>query len=121
MNLKTPNSRSPAFVFAFSLVALLFSGNSIAEEMPDSEYQMLSNGGEFSGTVNSVNHQQGIVVIDDRSFVLDQIVQFNGGAWSREQVLKRLETGDSVETEVGHIVDPSRSARLIRSINFADK
>ncbi|MGB1478954.1 MAG: hypothetical protein ACPG9R_14340 [Marinobacter salsuginis] len=121
MNEKNPKARSLAIVFTFSLVALLVTGNSTAEEMPDSEYQMLTNGGEFSGTVNSVNAEQGIVVIDDRSFVLDRIVQFNGGTWSREQVLKRLQTGDSVEMEVGQIVDPSRGARLIKSLSIANK
>ena len=121
MNFKAFTPRFLANMVALLLTAIMFTGNSTAEEMPDSEFQMLREGSELSGTVNSVNPELGIVIIDDRSFLLDRVVHFNNATWSREQVLRRLEPGNTVKIEVGKVVDPSRGARLIRSLDVADK
>jgi len=70
----------------------------------------------FEGTVNFVHPDSFMLVIDDYSFVLERVITFNGGTWSREQVVQRLAQGDRLKLELGGIADQRSGARLVQKI-----
>tara|TARA_R110000824_G_scaffold147523_1_gene317003 strand:+ start:284 stop:649 length:366 start_codon:yes stop_codon:yes gene_type:complete len=114
---------APLRIIAFAIMSLFFlaCANATAEEMPESEYRTLSEGQRYTGVVNSVNTEQALVIIDDRSFILDRVIRFNNASWSKEQVLNRLQPNNRVEIEVGKIADASRNARLVTQLRILDK
>ncbi|MCK7549844.1 hypothetical protein ACFQGA_17155 [Marinobacter koreensis] len=101
---------------ALLLISILNTPSLRAEERPDSEITSLTPGQTYVGTVNSVNQDQSLLIIDDQAFVLNRVVHFEGSSWSREQVLLRLKPGSTVSIVVGEIVDESRGARSVSSI-----
>jgi hypothetical protein len=111
-----------SIVKIISLALLLISSLTIpslrAEERPDSEITSLTPGQDYVGTINSVNQSQSLLIINDRAFVLDRVIHFEGSTWSREQVLMRLKPGNTVKIVVGEIVDKSRGARSVSSIQI---
>ncbi|WP_303287314.1 hypothetical protein [Marinobacter sp. SS8-8] len=121
--MKLSNHKTRFSLIAFASVALLILplGSPTAEEMPESEVSILTEGQRYTGAINSINPEQGLVIIDDRSFILDRVIRFNNAIWSREQVLNRLQPGTSVEIEVGRIVDQSLGARLITQLELLDQ
>ena len=121
MNRKTYTTSILATVIALLSLGLVHPGYATAEQMPETEAQVLREGAHYTGTINSINSEQALVIIDDRSFVLDRVIRFNNASWSREQVLNRLVPGNRVEIEVGRIIDSSRGARLIVSLRTFDR
>lgn len=114
---------APLRIIAFAVMSLFFlvCANATAEEMPESEYRELSEGQRYTGIVNSIHTEQALIIIDDRSFILDRVIRFNSASWSREQVLDRLQPNNRVEIEVGKIADASRNARLVTQLRILDK
>ncbi|MEQ8182449.1 hypothetical protein [Marinobacter salarius] len=70
----------------------------------------------FEGTVNFVHPDSFMLVIDDYSFVLERVITFNGGTWSREQVVQRLAQGDRLKLELGGVADQQTGARLVQKV-----
>ncbi|WP_421841005.1 hypothetical protein [Marinobacter algicola] len=70
----------------------------------------------FEGTVNFVHPDSFMLVIDDSSFVLERVITFNGGTWSRDQVVQRLAEGDRLRLELGGVADQRTGARLVQKI-----
>jgi len=117
----TKRSSILGIIFVVVSVTLLQTTAFAAEEMPETEAQVLTEGSRFQGVLNSLTPDQSILIIDDRSFVLDRVIRFNNSTWSREQVLNRLEPNSRVEVEVGPIVDASRGARLVVALRVLDQ
>ena len=86
--------------------------------MPDTEARILTEGARYTGVINSTNPEHSMLIIDDRSFVLDRVIRFNGTSWSREQAIQRLQSGTRVEIVVGPIADHDRGARLVESLEI---
>jgi len=114
-------------IIQFSMIAfasmaffVIPPGNAKAEEMPESEFAVLAEGQHYTGLINSISPEQALIIIDDRSFVLDRIIRFNNATWSREQVLNRIQPGKSVRILVGDLVDQSRGARLITELKVLE-
>jgi hypothetical protein len=109
-------------MIALALVALLVMplGIATADEIPEAEFNILAEGQRYVGTINSISPEQALLIIDDRSFILDHVIRFNNATWSSEQVLNRLQAGNSVRIEVGDVVDKSRGARLIKQLQVLD-
>jgi hypothetical protein len=120
MNLKTYSPSLLIILIAVASISLFQASHVAAEDMPETEAQILTDGASYTGTLNSINAQQSILIIDDRSFVLDRVIRFNNASWSREQVLNRLKPESRVEIVMGQIVDASRGARLIESLRVLD-
>lgn len=116
MNQKTRTVIVGAHLLVLLCSTWLYASNAVAEPMPDTETQILIEGARYTGTINSINAEESVLIIDDRSFVLDRIVRFNRASWSREQVIQKLQADDRVEVEVGPIADPELGARFILSI-----
>jgi len=95
---------------------LFHSGNTAAETMPDTEARILTEGARYTGVINSTSPEHSMLIIDDRSFVLDHVVRFNGASWSREQAIQRLQAGTRVEIVVGPMADHDGDARLVESL-----
>jgi polyribonucleotide nucleotidyltransferase len=114
---------APFRIIAFAVTSLFFlvCANATAEEMPESEYRELSDGQRYTGTVDSIHTEQALIIIDDRSFILDRVMQFNNASWSREQVMNQLKPNSRIEIEVGEIADAGRSVRLVTQIRTLDK
>ncbi|MHA7811102.1 MAG: hypothetical protein ACX933_14920 [Marinobacter adhaerens] len=118
------STNSPSILgIIFVVVSIIFmpTATSAAEEMPDTEARVLTEGSRYQGVINSLTPDQSILIIDDRSFVLDRVVRFNNATWSREQVLNRLKPNDRVEVEVGPIADTSRGARLVVALRLLEQ
>jgi hypothetical protein len=115
-------------VYSLTLLALaalisgfLMSANAKAqEEMADNSYLSLKDR-VFEGTVNSVHSDSSMLIVDDHSFVLDRVVQFNNTSWSRDQAVKRIGPGNRVKLELGGVADVRSSARIVRSITVIDQ
>ena len=106
----------PLTLMTFMLALSLPPYFAMAEEMPGSEQHPITQGRIERGALNAVAPEQSLLIIDDRSYVLDRVIQFNGAVWSREQVINRLEPGDRVEFVAGPVIDSSRGARQIKSL-----
>lgn len=109
-------------MMAFASMVLLAMplGNVTAEQVPGTAFNLLGEQNLYKGEINSISAEQGLVVIDDRSFILDRVIRFNNATWSREQVLNRLQPGDLVEIKTGRVVDMSRGAKLITELRVLD-
>lgn len=116
MSLNNHIIRFGMIAFASMAFFLMTPANAKAEEMPESEFAVLAEGQHYTGSINSISPEQALVIIDDRSFVLDRVIRFNSATWSREQVLNRIQPGNSVRILVGELIDQSRGARLITEL-----
>jgi len=121
MNHTNQNTSILTILVVLVFIVLSQAGLAIAEEMPDSEAKILTEGSRYTGTINSITPEQSVIIIDDRSFILDRVVRFNSASWSREQVFNRLEPGSRVEIEVGDVIDSSRGARRIVSLKVLSR
>lgn len=105
-------------VALIALAATMTSGMAFAQaddEVMEGNPMSLENV-VFEGTVNFVHPDSFMLVIDDYSFVLERVITFNGGTWSREQVVQRLAQGDRLKLELGGIADQRSGARLVQKI-----
>jgi hypothetical protein len=113
------NKPRRAFAVALiALAALMTNGMAFAQaddEVMEGNPMSLQNV-VFVGTVNFVHPDSFLLVIDDYSFVLERVITFNGGTWSREQVVQRLVQGDRLKLELGGVADQRSGARLVQKI-----
>jgi len=121
MNHTNQNTSIFTIIIVLVFIVLSQAGGAIAEEMPESEAKILTKGSRHTGTINSITPEQSMVIIDDRSFILDRVIRFNNASWSREQVFNRLEPGRRVEIEVGDVIDSSRGARRVVSLKVLNQ
>ena len=113
------NQPHRAFVIVLiALAAIMTNGIAFAQaddEVVEGNPMSLSNV-TFEGTVNFVHPDSFMLVIDDSSFVLERVITFNRGTWSREQVVQRLVEGDRLRLELGGVADQRTGARLVQKI-----
>lgn len=100
---------------------LLVTGKSHAENRVD-ETALPTDSQLYQGTVNFVHEDSFKLIIDDHSFILDRVLRFSNGSWSREQVIQRIEQGDLVKMELGGtLADYGSFTRAVRSITVIDR
>lgn len=114
------NQTHKAFVIALIvLTAIMTNGIALSAQADDEVVEgnpMSLRNVAFEGTVNFVHPDSFMLVIDDSSFVLERVITFNGGTWSREQVVQRLAEGDRLRLELGGVADQRTGARLVQKI-----
>ncbi|MDF0751175.1 hypothetical protein NLU14_13170 [Marinobacter sp. 71-i] len=120
-----PLSSRRTFIMALLAVAALLSGllasaSVQAEERPDDTTLSL-NDETFEGTINFVHSDSFMLIINDHSFILERVIRFGGGSWSREQIVKRLAQGDQVRLELGGIADHRTGARAVQRITVLNQ
>jgi len=110
-----------ATIFFLSALAtgLLTTGNVQAEEIVAGGLPL--NEMSYQGTVDSVHPDSFELIIDDRSFVLDRVVDFRGASWSREQAIRQVDQGSVVKLGLGGVVDTRSGARAVQSITVIDR
>lgn len=113
-----PHRSTVLKVVATALLVLGMSSNSLAaEEQAEVTVNTVQPGQSLRGMVNSVHEDKFVLVIDDRAFSLERLIKFEGGTWTREQVLKKIKADDVIEIEVGKI-DERNGTRSITSISL---
>ncbi len=114
------NQTHKAFVIALIvLTAIMTNGIALSAQADDEVVEgnpMSLRNVAFEGTVNFVHPDSFMLVIDDSSFVLERVITFNGGTWSRDQVVQRLAEGDRLRLELGGVADQRTGARLVQKI-----
>lgn len=99
----------------FSLMGLgALASAEVNEE--DGREQATTN---LRGTVNFVHQDGWLLIIDDQSYSVARVVQFNDSAWSREQLFRTLEPGSKIEFDLRATGAPS-GTRIIDSITLVD-
>lgn len=90
-----------------------------AEEVAEGS-ALSANAPFYEGTINFVHSNTFTLIVDDHSFLLDRVIRFNNAAWSREQVVQRLDQGDRVKLELGEGADDRSGTRVVKSIRVID-
>jgi hypothetical protein len=111
-----------ALFFLFSVVSgLLIAGNSYSDDRIV-ETDELRADQPYQGTVNFVHQDSFEMVVDDQTFSLPPVLQFNDASWSREQVVQRIKQGDMVELELGDSAERFEDfSRTVHSINVINR